>query len=275
MHLDPYLLRLGPLGIRWYGVFMAISMAIGIRYFVRRGRQAGVDEDTLYNMALLSILAGVAGARLVYVLTNWHYFQLHPAQILQIEQGGLAIHGAIVGGVAIGMWYAWIRRLPFWALVDGMVPGICVGVFLVRIGNIFNGEILGHAAVLLGGHRQPAQVYEMVFALILWAVYWRQLRRDPADGVPFWTFMLGYSILRFMSEAFRDNPQYGMHYTNHYLGIGFATLEQWFTPLILALTLWALAWRRGVDRHTFTEGPRWSPGPAGMAAVPQGSGEGA
>ena len=250
LNLNPYLVNFGPFGIRWYGFFMAISMAIGIHFLLRHGRRAGVDEDTVYNLALMAILGGVLGARLVYVLTNWLYFAHHPGQIIQVQNGGLAIQGAMIGGLAFAMWYAQHKKLPFWFVVDGMVPGICVGIFLVRIGNIFNAEILGHPAVILGGARQPAQVYEQVMALILWAVYWRQLRRDPADGVPFWTFMLGYGILRFFSEFFRDNPQYIFHYTNHYFGIGTTTMEQLFTPLAIGLPLWALQWRRFIDRHS-------------------------
>ena len=265
-------MHFGSFGIRWYGFFMAVSMAIGIHYFVRRGLRTGVDEDTLYNMALLAILGGVIGARLIYVLTNWSYFAQQPGEIVRIDQGGLAIHGALLGGVVFSMWYAFRRRLPYWALIDGMVPGVAVGVFLVRIGNIFNGEILGHPAGILGGLRHPAQAYEMVFAIILWVVYWRQLRRNPADGVPFWTFMIWYSILRFISELFRDNPHYLIDYTNTYLGIGVLTLEQIFTPVLLVLAILALRWRRAVDMHSVDEAPAYGQAPAGAA---EGTGGGA
>ncbi len=277
--MNPFLIRIGSFGIRWYGFFMAVSMAVGIHFFVRRGRRLGVDEDTLYNFALLAILGGVIGARLVYVLTNWSYFWHHPGLIVAVWQGGLAIHGALLGGIAFSLWYGYRKALPYWALLDGMVPGACVGIFLVRIGNIFNGEILGHPAGILGGLRQPAQPYEMIMALGLWLIYWRQVRLDRADGVPFFTFALVYSILRFVSEMFRDNPQYLIHYTNHYLGIGFATLEQLFTPLILAFVIWGLRWRVRVARHSFSEGPRWEPALAlaagpGAAARAQGGPDG-
>jgi len=246
LHLNPYLVDFGPFGIRWYGFFMALSMAIGIYFFVRRGRYVGVDEDTLYNFALLAIVGGIVGARLVYLLTNWHYFVLYPGQILQIYNGGLAIDGAFVGGLAAVLTYAWRRRLPFWALADGLVPGAALGIFLVRIGNIFNGEILGHHAAILGGLRQPAQVYEMVFGLILWVMYWRRERLGLPDGVAFWTFMFWYGVLRFVSEFFRDNPQYLVHYTNHTLGIGMVTLMQWFTPLVLVVSWAGWRWRARV-----------------------------
>ena len=272
LHLNPYLVHIRAFGIRWYGFFLAVSMAIGIHSFVRRGLKAGVDEDSLYNMALIAIVGGVIGARLVYVITNWGYFAEYPGQILKIYQGGLAIDGALIGGLAFGMWYAYRKSLPFWALIDGMIPGTVTGIFLVRIGNIFNGEILGHPAGILGGHRHPAQVYEMIMALILWFVYWRQLRKNPADGVPFWTFVVYYSYLRFISEMFRDNPQYLVHYTNHYLGVGFLTLMQIFTPLSLGLGIAGLRWRRRVNAHTILpRPPAVGQGPA-AAAVPRPTG---
>lgn len=248
--LNPYLFRIGSFGVRWYGLFMVVSMLIGIRYLTRRGDQVGVDPDTTTNMAMAAIVGGIIGARLVYVLTNWGYFAANPTQIVQVQLGGLSIHGAIIGGLAAAMAYSAARRLPFWALADGLVPGAVVGIFLVRIGNIFNGEILGHQAAILGGLRHPAQIYEQIMALILWVVYWRQMRRNPPDGVPFWTFMLWYSVLRFVSELFRDNPHYLIHYTNTYLGIGLLTLEQLFTPLALGLSLLGLAWRRRIGLHT-------------------------
>ena len=250
LHLNPYVLHFGAFGVRWYGIFMAISMAIGMYYLVRRGQRVGVDEDTVYNFALLTILGGVIGARLVYVLTNWMYFVQNPGQIPQIQLGGISIQGAMIGGLAVAMWYAYRKALPMWALMDGTVPGIAAGIFLVRIGNIFNGEILGHPAAILGGMRQPAQVYEMIMGLGLWFMYWRGVRRDPADGVLFWDFILWYGIFRFFSEFFRDNPQYLIHYTNHFLGIGTTTLEQLFTPLAVGLPILALRWRRSVNLHS-------------------------
>ena len=229
---------------------MAISMACGIYFLVRRGRAIRADEDDVYNLALLVILGGVIGARLVYVLTNWHDFALAPGDIWRIDQGGLSIHGALFGGLCAGLWYAARRRLRFWALTDGFVPGACIGIFLVRIGNIFNGEILGRTSILLGGARHPAQVYEMVMALVLWFQYWRGLRRSPADGVLFWNFVFWYSIMRFVSEMFRDNPLYIIQAVSPLLGVGMVTLTQWFTPLILGVAWSALRWRRAVDVHS-------------------------
>ncbi len=254
LYLNPYIVHIGSFGIRWYGFFMAVSMAIGIYYFVRRGLRAGVDEDTLYNLALMVILGGVIGARLVYVLTNWHYFVVNPGQIPQIYNGGLAIDGGFIGGLAFGLYYAARKQLPFWALCDGLVPGAAIGIFLVRIGNIFNGEILGHPAGILGGIRQPAQVYEMIMALGLWFMYWRREKKGLPDGVALWTFMFWYGVFRFGSEFFRDNPQYIIHYTNHYLGIGVVTLMQWFTPLVLGVSLAAWRWRWSVGAHVFPNG---------------------
>jgi prolipoprotein diacylglyceryltransferase len=91
-------------------------------------------------------------------------------------------------------------------------------------------------------------------------MYWRGVRRAPADGVLFWDFILWYGIFRFCSEFFRDNPQYLIHYTNHFLGIGMVTLEQLFTPLAVGLPILALRWRRNVNLHsTITNVPTVAP----------------
>jgi phosphatidylglycerol:prolipoprotein diacylglycerol transferase len=245
--LSPYVVHIGSFGIRWYGLFMALSMAIGIWWLLRR--LAGpMGEDFLYNWALAAIVGGVVGARLVFVLTNVGYFLHHPVEILEIYLGGLSIHGALLGGVAAAWWYARRHRQPFWPLLDTAVYGICWGIILVRIGNIFNHEILGHPSAFWFG-RHPAQLYESLMGAILLYNYLRQIRRHPPDGYVFWNFFFWYSILRFVSEAFRDNPLYLIHYVNPTLGIGFVTLTQWFTPPLVALAWWGMRARLRAGEH--------------------------
>jgi phosphatidylglycerol:prolipoprotein diacylglycerol transferase len=245
--IDPYIFRVGSFGIRWYGFFMAVSMAIGIWHLVRRLRPA-LGEDFLYNVALVAIVGGVVGARLVFVLTNPGYFLQHPLQIPAVYLGGLSIHGALGGGVLAVWWYCRRCRKPFWPVLDTSVYGIAWGIILVRIGNIFNQEILGRPSAFWFG-RHPTQVYEMIMGAILLYQYARQVRRDPPDGVVFWSFFLWYSVMRFVTEAFRDNPLYLIHYVNTTYGFGFVTLTQWFTPVLFTVAYLALRWRQRVGEH--------------------------
>jgi len=262
--IDPFVWRFGSLGVRWYGLFMAISIAVGIWYLVRAGRQRHLSEDFLFNLSLVAVVGGILGARLVYVLTNLDFYLLHPAQIIRIDMGGLSFHGALLGGALAGWWYAARNRVPLAPLLDLAVPGVATGIALVRIGNIFNREILGYPAVILGGARHPAQLYGSAIGVVLLLLFWRQTRQDPPDGYRFWTAVIWYSILRFVNEFFRvQNPHFLIDYVNPYLGIGAVTLTQWLTPLFLVV---AWLYRRKAlqaDRrwHAPKDSPVYEPPP--------------
>lgn len=247
--LDPVALQVGPIAIRWYGVFMAISMALGLYYFLRDGRRRGLDEDDLYNIAIAAFVGGLVGARAVYVLTNWGDYAAAPWEILRVDHGGLSFHGAIVGG-GLGSWlYARRRGIPFHRYADLAVPGIGIGIVLVRIGNLFNGEVLGRPTELWPWGRHPAQLYGSAVGLVVLAVH-NLLARRPGlpEGTLFWAFALVYTVLRgFVEETFRDNPLYVVAYVDDRLGVGLFTLTQLVTPplLVLAAVMLARTLRRG------------------------------
>ncbi|HVB11475.1 MAG TPA: prolipoprotein diacylglyceryl transferase family protein [Bacillota bacterium] len=262
--INPYILHIGSFGIRWYGFFMAVSMAIGIWYMVKR--LAGkLGEDFVYNLALVAIVTGVIGARLVFVLTNPGYFLQHLAEIPAVYLGGLSIHGAIGGGVLGVWWYCRRCKKPLWPVLDATVYGIVWGIILVRIGNIFNQEILGRPSAFWFG-RHPSQIYEMIMGAILLYNFLRRSRQNPADGFLFWNFFVWYTVMRFISEAFRDNPLYLIHYVNTTYGFGFVTLEQWFTPLLFVIALLAMRWRLRMGEHALEAMPE-ALGVAGAAPV--------
>ncbi|MBX6349908.1 MAG: prolipoprotein diacylglyceryl transferase [Clostridia bacterium] len=258
--IDPYLVHLGPIGIRWYGFFMAVSIAIGIVWFVREGRKRGVDEDFLYNVSFLGIVGGVVGARLVYVATNLPYFVAFPGEIVRVDHGGLSIHGALLGGAVALFAYASRHRVPVEPLFDWAVPGVAVGIALVRIGNIFNQEILGHPAEILGGARHPAQLYGSAIGVVLLCAHLLASRRPTPDGYRFWSFFLWYSVLRgVVEESVRDNPLYLVHYVNPVYGVGFMTLTQWATIVLVPFA--ALMRARALRRKRYWR-PEAEPHPA-------------
>lgn len=232
--ISPFMFQIGPIAVRWYGFFMAVSIAIGFVYMYRQGRRLRLSEDFIYNIAIVAVLAGIVGARLVYVLTNLDYFTQFPAQIIRLDMGGLSFHGGILGGVLAAWWYAARNRVPMAPLLDLAVPGIATGILLVRIGNVFNREILGFTAEVLGGARHPAQLYGSAIGLVLLLIFWYQTRWNAPDGYRFWSAVLWYSVLRFINEFFRvENPHFIIEWTNTYWGVGAVTLTQWLTPLFL------------------------------------------
>lgn len=234
LDLDPVLFRIGSLTIRWYGVMMALSMAIGFYYLLRNGTRFGLSEELLSNLAILVIISGIIGARLIYVFTNWSYYAPRPVEILKIYQGGLSFHGGLLGGLVAGKWYLDRHRVSWEAVADLVVPGLAVGIILVRITNIFNQEVLGRPALLLPFARHPTQIYGSLIGMALLVLHNYQARRDPPPGYLFWSFVFYYSLLRgFIEETFRDNPLFLWGYINYDWGFGFFTLTHIITPLLL------------------------------------------
>ncbi len=236
-YLSPYAFHLGPIGVHWYGIFMVLSIVIGGWYMYRRGTAAGLEDDLLVNLAVWAIVGGIVGARVVFVLANDpQWFWLDPLQTLRIWQGGLAWDGGLLGGILTGWWYAAHKGYAVSQFLDWAVPGLSLGYILVRIGNIFNHEVLGrHTAFFFG--RWPAQLIGSFIGLVLLLRYFYLEKKKMPVGYQFWSFSFYYQIGRgFIEETVRNNPLYFIHYINHTLGIGFATLEQIFTPFILLIS---------------------------------------
>jgi phosphatidylglycerol:prolipoprotein diacylglycerol transferase len=244
------------LHIRWYSVFMVVSILLGLTYLLREGERRGYDPDMLSDVALWMIVGGVVGARLGFVLFNEPSWFLHDwGQIARIWTGGLSWHGAVAGGIA-GAWLRLRRqkagRLPLEELLDLAVPGLAIGIVLVRFGNVFNHEVLGRPTAYFPGGRWPAQFVGAAIGAVLLVRYFRLRRTRPPVGVPFWSTVFWYSVLRgVFEETVRQSPLLLLHMEIPRLGIGFLTVLQVFTPFILVAT--ALLWRRAAQRG-------WPPG---------------
>ncbi len=236
---NPFLFQIGEFGVRWYGLAVAASMAIGIWYIITEGKRRGWEEDDLYTISLLILVFGVIGARGVFVLTNLGYFLENPLQIFRGD--GLAWHGAIGGGVLSAWVYMRAKALHFSQAADLAVVGLNVGYILVRLANILNQEVLGRHAEILGT-RHPAQIYGSAIGVILLVRYFILERRDLPAGYQFWSWFLWYSVLRgVVEETVRANPLYAWGYVNEVLGFGFFTMTHLATPLFLALAAFMMA----------------------------------
>lgn len=151
--MDPILVQLGPLAIRWYGLLIALGVLFGAMWALRLAERRGIDPDKLLDMALWLVIAGVIGARLVYVVTSPSAFFGPNGNVLdafKIWQGGISIHGG-VAGVMVAMWlYARRHGLGMWAYLDVLTPLGALGIIGGRIGNIMNGTDTGGRLTDLG-----------------------------------------------------------------------------------------------------------------------------
>lgn len=247
LNLDPVAFALGPLEVRWYGLFMALSILIGFYYFRRDALRLGHDEDFLYNLVFIMVIGGVIGARAVYVATNWEYYRGSFMDMIRITEGGLSFHGAMFGGALPGWLYIRSKGKRVAQLFDLVVPGICVGIILVRIGNLINGEVLGRTTEL-GFDRHPAQLYASALGIVLLLIHNVIARKRPPEGYLTWSFIFYYSLLRaVIEETVRENPLYWNVYLNETWGIGLFTLTHLITPPLL-LVAWYMR-RRIKERY--------------------------
>lgn len=139
----PLLFQLGPFSLRWYGLLIAVAVLLGLLLATRLGRQRGIDPAVISDLLPILVLAAVIGARTYYVLFEWRQYQVNWLDALAIWRGGIAIHGALIGGSIAVIFYARWRRVPFWTLLDVLVPSVALGQAIGRWGNFFNSEAFG------------------------------------------------------------------------------------------------------------------------------------
>lgn len=141
--MNPIFLEIGPLEIRYYGLMYAISFMIAIYFGKKWAEKKGINGIVFENFAFITIISGLIGARLYYVLLSLNYYLNNPLDIIAIWKGGLAIHGGIIGGFLGALFYSKKHKLNLWDLTDISAPFLLLGQGIGRIGNLMNGEIHG------------------------------------------------------------------------------------------------------------------------------------
>jgi len=217
INVDPNVTTIGGFTLTWHGLFSAVGVIAGVAVGVRAAAEGGADEDGAYTLALWSVAGGIVGARLFHVLDNVSFYTRNPSQIVMINQGGIAIWGAVVGGVLTGTVYALLTRQKLAALADGGALGLILGQAIGRIGDVITGEHHGvfWNAPLGAVYTNPntmgqvgvpvhlADGYELVWDLLVFGLLCLMWRRWIGLGVIFWAYLLLYSVGRFWVSFYR------------------------------------------------------------------------
>lgn len=226
-NVSPELFSIGPITVRWYGLMFAIGFWLGFNVVARTFRREGAPERWMSTLLIYVAVATVVGARLGHVFFyQWDYYSQHPAKILATWEGGLASHGGAIGIIIAVLLYSRFvtHRNPLWTF-DRLTIAIAMVGGLIRIGNLMNSEIFGHATTLPWGFMfprsqewhyfyegvacHPTQIYEALTYLALFALmmymYWRR-NAGERPGLLFGTFLVGVFGSRFFVE-FIKNPQ--------------------------------------------------------------------
>jgi phosphatidylglycerol:prolipoprotein diacylglycerol transferase len=232
------LLTIGPLTLRWYGVLLASGAVLGLLLAQRQASRQGEDVEAFMRTCCVALGGGIVGARLYHVALQWDAFRRAPWRILAVWEGGVAIFGGVIGGVALVVAYTWWKRLPLGRYLDLIAPSLILGQAIGRWGNFFNEEAFGRPTGLPWGlYVSPARrprgweqfqsfhptfLYESLadFGIFLALVLVFRPRCRSGPGRLFLVYLALYSLVRIPIEALRlDSEWLGPFRSAHVMAV--------------------------------------------------------
>jgi len=254
--IDPVIVHIGPVAIRWYGVGYIVGILFAWWYanrLIANGRlwpggQSPLKPDDIDDLLLWAAVGVVVGGRVGYVLFyDLQRYIANPLDIVAVWQGGMSFHGGLLGTTLAMILVAWKRRVPVWSLFDVIGAGAPVGLGLVRICNFINSELWGKLTAVPwavefpnGGPfpRHPTQLYEAALeGLVLFFVLrllTHRLLKLGSPGFISGVFVTGYGLARIFVEFFREPDQQIGYLLGGWLTMGMVLS----TPMVI-IGLWA------------------------------------
>lgn len=221
--LNPIAIDLGPIQVHWYGLIIGFGVLLGLIIALRESERRGLDKEIFTDMILFAVPIAIICARIYYVIFQWEYYSQNPGDIIKIWNGGIAIHGALIGSVLTAIVFAKVKKVSFWKLADIAAPSLLLGQAIGRWGNFMNQEAHGgeitrsflenmhlpefiiNQMYINGTYYHPTFLYESIWniagVIILLSLRKVNLRR----GELFLTYVIWYSIGRYYIEGLRTD----------------------------------------------------------------------
>ncbi|MEI7619988.1 MAG: prolipoprotein diacylglyceryl transferase [Candidatus Falkowbacteria bacterium] len=238
---QPELITLGPITIYWYGLFMVLSMILGTITAMIIAKRYNINKDQIIDLSFYLIIGGLLGARVYEIFLELPYYLEQPAEIIKVWHGGLAIHGAIIGGlIALWLFVKKNKDFNFWKLSAIVVPALALSQALGRWGNYFNQELFGLPTNLPWGipinlinrnndyisatYFHPTFIYESIGSIFIFGILIlchhliiKKKKNNPQDEkIAYFRstvliYIMLYSTLRFFTEFIRidDTAMWG------------------------------------------------------------------
>jgi phosphatidylglycerol:prolipoprotein diacylglycerol transferase len=226
--MDPVLVHIGRLEIRYYGLMYIAAFATVYALSVYRVKSESLEysKNTVQNYLIWAMWGLMIGARFGYVLFyNFGYYMSHPLEtILPFSFqngfhftgiGGMSYHGGLIGVIVASLLFCMKHKTDFWRLSDLIIPTIPLGYTFGRIGNFINGELYGRVTTMPWGMyfpldqtqqlRHPSQLYEAFFeGIVLFVILWSVRRKVKFSGILLALYLIGYGLVRFFIEFVRE-----------------------------------------------------------------------
>ncbi len=237
-HPQPILISFGPVNIYWYGLFMVLAILTAIYVTLKLTGYNNIKKEIIIDLVFWLIIFGLIGARIYHIFLESPYYLANPLAILKVWQGGLAIHGAIIGGLIAILYFAKKYKHNFWQITALIAPGLVLAQAIGRWGNYFNQELFGLPTslpwsipidmanrplqYLQFSYFHPTFFYEslgnlliFIILIILNLLTIKSFRSITTKNFQFSifnfqfiliTYLISYSILRFFLEFLRIDP---------------------------------------------------------------------
>lgn len=246
----------GGLKIYTYGLLYALGLILGISLTAREAKRVGIRPDFIFDLSFYLILGNLAGARILYIFSDWQRYVTHPLDVLKIWEGGLVFYGGLIGAVVVGHFYCRKKKESTLKVADLYMPGLALGHAIGRIGCFASGCCYGrpmpgfpfavtfpasaHGLAPAGTPLFPSQLAEAAALFILSALFLFLLRRKTFDGQILLIYIMFYGVLRSVLEIYRGDSIRGFVIspwlsTSQFISIGL---------VILAIVIYARLKRR-------------------------------
>ena len=227
---QPILFKLGFIEVHWYGLLVVLGIIGALSAVLFLARKQNITSDEVINLGFYAIISGLLGARIYAVFLDLPYYLNNPWEIPAVWHGGLAIHGAIIGGGLAILIYAIKKKQSVWLWLDLAPPSLALAQAIGRFGNYFNQEVFGRPTSLPWGipinpfnrppgfegfaYFHPTFLYEsglnlLNFVLLAVLFFWinkgrSEIRdRRSGDGMVFLAYLINYSVIRILMELLR------------------------------------------------------------------------
>lgn len=216
----PIIFSLGAFSLRWYGVSLSLAALAIILIGSVFAKKRGIHQSQFIDAGMITLVLAVIGARILHVINEWWYYHNHLREIPVLWHGGLALHGALIFGLATVYFFTRIKKISFFNFTDVAVLGVVVGQAIGRWGNYFNEELFGKPTTLPWGLQvhpdaRPAEfatqqtfhplfLYEMLLNLCLFGLLYFLFKKfSNQQGLITAVYFMGYSVIRFSLDFLR------------------------------------------------------------------------
>lgn len=224
--INPIAFSLGPLEVRWYGILIALGIVLAFIVVQKEMVKRGMHPDFLTDLLIWAVPIAIVSARIYYVIFSWDYYKDHPGQIIQIWEGGIAIHGALIGAFITTYFFTKKRGISFWKVVDIAAAGLLIGQIIGRWGNFMNQEAHGgpvsetflettiipdwimNQMTIEGVTYHPTFLYESMWNIVGLIIIILLRKVNLKRGEMFLFYLVWYSAGRFFIEGMRTDSLY-------------------------------------------------------------------